>query len=428
MSAQLIITLCVILFIIIGFFSGKFDLGLVAMTASAILCLTGVLTFEETFAYFSNSTVVIVFCMLVLGASLQKTHFTVNLQKKLLKFAGHGQGIKLVALYLIACCIMVQVLMPTPLVTMMIPFMASLVGSEEVTPSRLLLPGAVIAHCAQCAVPLGTGLTIAAQVNGFLQSAGASLELGIMDVAKVAVFPLIIVLLYMIFVGWRTIPKYDIDTSKGKAMVIDESNFVSPEKEKLIYIVFIVTMILMLIGKKLPFSMYIVGVFAILILRYTNCISTLDIKNAMNFNVLFLLGGILPVATAMQKSGAGEWITGIVNTMLGSHPSGILILVVFTFAVAILTQLMSNTATWYVFSPLAATVAMNNGYAPAAFIIATSLASFGAMLAPTASPSIAVAYGAGHYTMKDMLRTMLPVWLIYNISVIIFSLIFFPIQ
>ena len=85
MSAQLIITLCVILFIIIGFFSGKFGLGLVAMTASAILCLTGVLTFEETFAYFSNSTVVIVFCMLVLGASLQKTHFTVNLQKKLLK-------------------------------------------------------------------------------------------------------------------------------------------------------------------------------------------------------------------------------------------------------------------------------------------------------------------------------------------------------
>ena len=46
MNIHLIITLAVLLLMIIGFLCGKFKLGLVAMTASTVLCLTGVLTFK----------------------------------------------------------------------------------------------------------------------------------------------------------------------------------------------------------------------------------------------------------------------------------------------------------------------------------------------------------------------------------------------
>ena len=41
MNIHLIITLAVLLLMIIGFLCGKFKLGLVAMTASTVLCLTG---------------------------------------------------------------------------------------------------------------------------------------------------------------------------------------------------------------------------------------------------------------------------------------------------------------------------------------------------------------------------------------------------
>lgn len=47
MNIPLIITLVVLLLLIVGFLSGKFKLGLVAMTATTVLCLTGVLTFNE---------------------------------------------------------------------------------------------------------------------------------------------------------------------------------------------------------------------------------------------------------------------------------------------------------------------------------------------------------------------------------------------
>ena len=47
MNVQLILTLVILVAMIVGFLSGKFKLGLVAMTAATLLCLTGVLTFDE---------------------------------------------------------------------------------------------------------------------------------------------------------------------------------------------------------------------------------------------------------------------------------------------------------------------------------------------------------------------------------------------
>lgn len=431
MSINLIITLTVLTLVVIAFFSGKLPLGLVAMTASVVLCLTGVLTFKETFAYFADSTIVLVFTMLILGGALTKTRFGLVLQKKLVGFSGNGKGSKLVAFYFLICCVLVQLLAPTPLVIMMIPFLATMDLDGKVSPSQLLFPGVAVAHMAQCAVPLGIGLTIYIQCNGFLEAAGAKGTLGVFDTLKVAVIPLVICFLYMVFIGWKTFPKKAISASTDKSsqkVKIDESWFVSPAKEKLIYAVFIATMILLLVGRLITEAYYVFPVVAVLILCYAKAINLDDIKRFVNFDIIFMLGGILPLSTAMQNTGAGELLTNLVNRLLGSNPSALTTLIVFHFAVAILTQFLSNTATWFVFAPLASIVAINNGFNPEAFVISTTLASFGAMLTPMASPSCAVAYGAGGYTMKDIFKSMFPVWIIYNLSCLTASCLFFPLS
>ena len=70
MNIHLIITLAVLLLMIIGFLCGTFKLGLVAMTASTVLCLTGVLTFSETYASFSDKNVVMIAGMFLLSGAL----------------------------------------------------------------------------------------------------------------------------------------------------------------------------------------------------------------------------------------------------------------------------------------------------------------------------------------------------------------------
>lgn len=73
MNIQLIITLAVMALMIAGFLSGKFKLGLVAMTASTALCLTGVLTFNEAYISFSDKNVVMIAGMFILSGALSKT-------------------------------------------------------------------------------------------------------------------------------------------------------------------------------------------------------------------------------------------------------------------------------------------------------------------------------------------------------------------
>ena len=48
------------------------------------------------------------------------------------------------------------------------------------------------------------------------------------------------------------------------------------------------------------------------------------------------------------------------------------------------------------------------------------------MLTPTGSPSIAIAFGAGQYKIKDILKVFLPLWLLYGIATCFMANLFFP--
>ena len=427
MSTQLILTLLTLLFVIIGFFSGKFKLGTIAMTASIFLCVTGVLKFDETFAYFSNKNMVMVVAMFILGYSLTKTHFVIKLREWILNHA--GSGTKLVGMYLIACAVLVQILLPTPLISVMIPFMEALDPHSEVQPTNLLFPGASLAHMAQNAIPLGVGLTMFSQINMYLQSGGSSETVGMFSTIKAAIIPLIVGWVFLTFIGWKLFPKQKVDDTKVvKAQKIDESKFVSPKNEKIIYVTFIVVMMAIIFAKYLPFDSFLAPIIGVLFLIYMKIMTVQDVKASLNIDTIFMLGGILPLATAMQNTGAGEWVSGLVTSALGGSPSPVVLFIVVYLTVAILTQFMSNSATQAIFSPLAVMIAVNNGYNAVPFVIGVAIAATAAMCTPMASPSCAVAYGAGNYKMGDIFKAMIPCWLLYSAAAIVSILIFYPLK
>lgn len=426
MTRELLLTLIILVLTIIGFMSGKFKLGLVGMTAATLLCLTGVLTVGEAFAYFSNQNMVMVVAFFILGGALTKTHFTEKLRVWLLKHS--SSGTRLVAMYFLACALLVQILLPTPLISVIIPFMDALDENSEVQPANLLYPGAVVAHAAQNAIPLGFGLTMFAMLNTYLDAYGVEAQLGMFDVIKVAIVPFIVLYLYFVFIGWKLFPKGDIDRSKiAKAKVKDASEYATPGQEKLIYALFIISMVLLAIGKNLPFPMYIIPVIADLILLYARVINAAEVKKYMNMDTIFMLGGVLSLATAMAKTGAGDWIANLIVNALGGHPTGMQTLIAFYLVSSILTQLMSNSATMNVFAPLAVAVAVNQGFNPLTFVVAIAIGSTAAMLTPMASPSCAVAFGAGNYNQKDIFKACLPIWLIYSFCVIFMVNVFYPV-
>ena len=88
---------------------------------------------------------------------------------------------------------------------------------------------------------------------------------------------------------------------------------------------------------------------------------------------------------------------------------------------------MSNTATYNVLIPLSIITCVSRGVDPRGVVLAISCGTTGAMLTPMSSPSIAIAFGAGGYKIKDVFLTCLPLWFLYGITVIIMANFRFPI-
>ena len=110
MDIGLVITLLVIVGMIIGFMSGRFKLGLVAMTATTVLCLTGVLSFNEAYGYFANTNIVMLGAIFILSGALGKTSLVLKLREWVLRHSGQGQMIILV--YMVICAIMTNLSSP----------------------------------------------------------------------------------------------------------------------------------------------------------------------------------------------------------------------------------------------------------------------------------------------------------------------------
>lgn len=419
MNVQLIITLLVMLLMIIGFLCGRFKLGLVAMTASTVLCLTGVLTFNEAYASFSNSNVVMIAGMFILSGALGKTSLVPKMKELMMNHSGKGQLI--IFAYMLATVVIIQFSMPTALISMFLPFMAAFDEKSKIQPTHLLFPGAVLAHCVQGLLP-GAYFVM---INGLLEANGAPTMIEALDYSKVILIPGIIAFVYIVFIGWKWLPGNKIenltikDTDDGKPLL-------TAAQEKVVYVIFGLNFMGILFQKYLPFPMYVLPIAAVIILTYLNTLNLNDIKNFINLDTIFMLAGVIPLGTAMQKTGAGTVVSDFIMTLLGGNPSPMLMLFAFYFSGAILTQFMSNTATQQVFVPLAVVTALAQGLDPRPFTMAIFAGCTAAMLTPTGSPSIAIAFGTGQYKIKNILKVFLPLWIIYGVAVCLSANFFFP--
>ena len=189
---------------------------------------------------------------------------------------------------------------------------------------------------------------------------------------------------------------------------------------------FIITMLAIAFNSYLPFPMHIIPIIADLVLAATGCISMKNVKEYLNLDTILMLAGLLCLATAMQKTGAADLVANGIVTVLGGNPSPLLVLIAFYVVGASLTQIMSNTATYNVLVPLAIMTAVSRGFDPRGLVLAISCGTTSAMLTPMSSPSIAIAFGAGRYKIKQVFLACLPLWFLYGVASVIMANVVYP--
>mgnify|MGYP002515538524 CR=1 FL=1 len=157
-------------------------------------------------------------------------------------------------------------------------------------------------------------------------------------------------------------------------------------------------------------------IVAALLTVLTGCFRKVeDAYKTINWESLVLIAAMMPMATALEKTGVSAWVSsGLVGALgeCGPHP----LLAGIYFTTSAMTMFISNTATAVLMAPIALTAAQQTGVMPYAFLMAVTLGASMCFASPFSTPPNALVMKAGHYTFMDYVRIGLPLQVIIGVA------------
>ncbi|WP_413162732.1 SLC13 family permease [Capilliphycus salinus ALCB114379] len=147
----------------------------------------------------------------------------------------------------------------------------------------------------------------------------------------------------------------------------------------------------------------VTALIGVVLMIITGCLKPGEIYGAVRWDVIFLLAGLIPLGTAMDKSGATELLANFI-VGLGGNLSGYWILTFFFVATSLLTEILSNNASVVLMIPIAVQVANSLNLNPLAFMFAVTFAASNSFMTPIGYQTNTMVYGPGGYKFLDFMR------------------------
>ena len=225
------IVVCILLVLVfVAFIKEWFSPDLVAMGAFVLLLAIGVLDEKSALAVFSNPAPIIVSCMFVLSAALERTGTIEALGEWFEKLAGKKELRVLLVLMLIVAVLSAFV-NNTPVVVVFMPIVLALARKHDLIASRFLIPLSYAAIVGGTCTIIGTSTNLVA--SGIAKESGLD-EFGMFEVSKLGIVFVIVTFIYMLFIGRKLLPDRVtlstlFDSSAGKEFLT--SVIISEESE-----------------------------------------------------------------------------------------------------------------------------------------------------------------------------------------------------
>ncbi len=164
----------------------------------------------------------------------------------------------------------------------------------------------------------------------------------------------------------------------------------------------------------------VAGLMAALAMVLTKVVSSPQAYRAISWETLVLVGGLIPLSTALTRSGAADQIADRVVDIVGSGSPRLLMVVLFVL-IAVLGLVISNTATVLIALPITVAAAGEYGISAQPLLMLTAVAASAALLTPVQTPANLMIMAPGGYRFGDYWRLGLPIivwWLIVCLVVI----------
>ncbi|MBS3970114.1 MAG: anion permease, partial [Clostridia bacterium] len=146
---------------------------------------------------------------------------------------------------------------------------------------------------------------------------------------------------------------------------------------------------------------------------------------SINWQTVVLIACMLPMATALEKTGGVAFMSDKLITSLGAV--GPLAVLAGLYAItSIFSQFISNTATAVLLFPVAILSAQEMGVSPVPMVMAVAYSASMAFATPVATPPNAMVMAAGKYTFADFMKVGVPLQIIIGIIAVLVVPMFFP--
>nr|WP_294022263.1 SLC13 family permease [uncultured Lachnoclostridium sp.] len=419
--APAIISLIVLTIMAFFFVTDKLPLALTSMLGAVALVLAGVLPKENLFSAFSGSTIVLLAAMMVIGSALFHTGIAEKMSNIIVKVTGTSENGILVATILSSICSGVAV------VAMLLPIVIGISMKAGVSVSRQMIPLAFAASFGCNLTLVGAASNVV--VNGQLESLGAA-PLTFLELGKVGLPICIFGILYFLTIGKKFLTQGDKSDKDylmeftGKSSESDSHGF-SRLKASLCLVILAVVLIAMSVNSS-SFPMHLVATAGALIMILTGCIKEHEAYKAIDWSTIFIVGGMSAVSKAMDVSGAGLMISNGAIRLLGEHPSKTAVLFVIFILTCLLTNIMMNTSTALLVTPLFIPIAFALDINPASIAVAICVAASCPFLTPVGSGTNTLVVRPGNLGFMDFFKPGLGMTVLITVVSMIFIPIFWP--
>ncbi len=414
---------CLILLAVVAiFFITELIPLAITATAGAIGCgLLGFIPNKQVFSGLSDSTVVLFAGMFVVGAAMFYTGLAQNIGETVVRFCGKSENGLMFGLMLAGTALS-AVLSNTGTAACLLPVALGICSVAKASVPRQLMPLAFACGWGGTITMVGTPPNIIA--TGVLNNAGLE-GFGFFEFAWIGIPLSLIGMAYMMFVGKHLLPNREVSTEQEIDQEIEANANTSKTKQWISGLILVIVVLVMASGTKI-LSLEMAAVTGALVCVLTGCLTEKQAYASIDWVTIFLFAGMMPVSSAMSKTGAGKLIAEWAVGLMGAEPSPMVVTAVLFLLSCFLTQFMSNTASAALLCPIGLAISQQLGASPKAVLMAIAIAASCAFASPVGTPPNTLVLGPGEFKFMDYVKAGFPLIILCFIACLILLPILWP--